>query len=590
MGNGEAEGRSTSDDMDVRATACPLRTSPSAAALLPLSCVADTTDPMLDSGRDQTASNGIPASRKRSHCASVVSDFVSKLFSAISGAHFKDQIRWSELGDSFIVVDQCAFARDVMPVMFSHTNYQSFVRQLNKYGFHKLKTGDAKMGSTGAMTAEFQHVSFLRDHPELLGEITRKKNVVRKLEPEVATGVGLALYSANTSASPHISDTQIQRTSPISLTTWESVSLVSNSSNIPGTQNSFVNVMESRFNQLAEMQASANINYSRASQECEAFRRELNYLKNAVVRQDLLMEHFTNIVSATMKRESKLQLLKEFQNALRREMPPHLASSTPATLHSQPSSSHLPTPFVSASPNSFDFSHPHFAPKPPLSFVKSGLLLSPNFTNSLTPFDASDFKTTVTPRRAPPTQQPHEHHYNYDSSISFNMCLPQSGPLPPRPNETVLTQIAVNTNLARSDSANSLHESHQRVKQSYRAFIISDDLPTRHALRLELNALNVSCEIIADQQSLRNICSRQMALSNQSCVLFLDHDSCTFNIPATAKAIREMNPTVNLMLMAARPNDVDFRFYKSVGLIECLGKPVSSLGLRHVFEKAQIWL
>ncbi|KAJ3230562.1 stress-responsive transcription factor hsf1, partial [Chytriomyces hyalinus] len=205
MGNGEAEGPSTYEDMDQRVTACPLRTSPSAAALLPLSGVVNPTDPGLDSGRDQAASNGMPASRKRSHCAAVVSDFVSKLFSAISGAQFKNQIKWSEAGDSFIVVDQFEFAREVMPVLFSHTNYQSFVRQLNKYGFHKLKAGDVKMGSTGAMSAEFQHASFLRDHPELLGEITRKKNVSRKLEPEVASGVGRALFSATTSASPHIS-------------------------------------------------------------------------------------------------------------------------------------------------------------------------------------------------------------------------------------------------------------------------------------------------------------------------------------------------------------------------------------------------
>ncbi|TPX68302.1 hypothetical protein CcCBS67573_g07215 [Chytriomyces confervae] len=590
MGNGEAEGPSTYEDMDVRVTACPLRTSPSAAALLPLSGVVDPTDPGLDSGRDQAASNGIPASRKRSQCAAVVSDFVSKLFSAISGSQFKNQIRWSEAGDSFIVVDQFEFAREVMPVLFSHTNYQSFVRQLNKYGFHKLKTGDVKMGSTGGMTAEFQHASFLRDHPELLGEITRKKNVSRKLEPEVASGVGRALFSATTSASPHISGTQIQRTSPTTLTTWEAEHPVPAFSSIPSaTTSSFVNVMESRFNQLAEMQVSANINYSRASKECEAFQRELNYLKNAVVRQDLLMEHLTNIVSATMEKESKLQVLKEFQNALRKEIPPFLASSKPASLDSQPSSSHLPTPLNSAAPNSFDFSHLHFAPKPPLSFVKSGHLLPPNFTNTLTPFDAPDCMTTATSRRAPPTHQTHEHHYNYDASISFNTYLPQAGMLPQRATEKVLSHIAVNTNLERSSSASSLHEP-RHVKQSYRAFIISDDVATRHALLLELNALSVPCEIIADQQSLRSICSQQLALYNHFCILFLDHDSCMLNIPATAKVIRQMNPAVNLMLMAARPNDVDFRFYKSVGLSECLGKPVSSLGLRHVFEKAQIWL
>ncbi|KAI8828379.1 hypothetical protein BJ741DRAFT_426463 [Chytriomyces cf. hyalinus JEL632] len=189
MGNGGAEGTSTCEGKDVRDTASPPQTTgPSAGALL--SCVdPGSADRGLDLGTDQTASNDIPASRKRSFCA-VVSDFVSKLFSAISGDHFKNQIRWSEAGDSFIAMDQFAFAREVMHRLFSHTNYQSFVRQLNKYGFHKLKMGDLKIGSMGAMTAEFQHASFLRGHPEFLGEITRKKNVVRKLEPDAACGSG----------------------------------------------------------------------------------------------------------------------------------------------------------------------------------------------------------------------------------------------------------------------------------------------------------------------------------------------------------------------------------------------------------------
>ncbi|KAI8831518.1 hypothetical protein BJ741DRAFT_667844 [Chytriomyces cf. hyalinus JEL632] len=598
MGNGEAEGTNTCESKEVRDTASPPQTTGTSAGAL-LSCVdPGSSDRGLDLDTDQTASIGIPNSRKRSHCA-VVSDFVSKLFSAISGDHFKNQIRWSEAGDSFIVMDQFAFAREVMPRLFSHTNYQSFVRQLNKYGFHKLKTGDPKIGSMGAMTAEFQHASFLRGHPEFLGEITRKKNVVRKLEPDAACGSGQVMTSA---PPPLVVDTRMQRISPTPSTTWEGARLASSSSNMPDSAASFVDVMEIRFNQLVEMQARANINYSRAAQECAAFQMELNHLKNAVVQQDLLMEHLTNIVSGTMKRETKVQVLKQFQSALSREKfvgssdsfaaLPLLAPNKSATLHAQPSSSHLPTPFISDAPNSFDFSHPHIAPKPSSSFVRSSHFLPSSFQNASAPFDTMDFMTTAhhpTSRRAPPTQHTRQHHYNYEAPISFNMNLQQTAPLPIRANEKVLSQIAVNANLERSSSISSLHGPHH-VKQTYRAFIISDDIPTRNALFLELNALNMSCEIIANQQSLRGVCSHQPAVYNQSCIMFLDHDSCMFDVPAAAKVIREMNPTVNLMLLSARPDNIDFRLYRSVGLSECLGKPVTSLGLRHVFEKAQIWL
>ena len=46
-------------------------------------------------------------------------------------------IRWSQNGDSFIVLDEEEFARTLIPELFKHANYASFVRQLNMYGFHK---------------------------------------------------------------------------------------------------------------------------------------------------------------------------------------------------------------------------------------------------------------------------------------------------------------------------------------------------------------------------------------------------------------------------------------------------------------------
>lgn len=46
-------------------------------------------------------------------------------------------IRWSDDGRSFIVVDEDEFAKNLIPELFKHNNYASFVRQLNMYGFHK---------------------------------------------------------------------------------------------------------------------------------------------------------------------------------------------------------------------------------------------------------------------------------------------------------------------------------------------------------------------------------------------------------------------------------------------------------------------
>jgi len=46
---------------------------------------------------------------------------------------------WSAKGDSFLIKDPDRFAQMVIPQYFSHNNFSSFVRQLNFYGFRKVK-------------------------------------------------------------------------------------------------------------------------------------------------------------------------------------------------------------------------------------------------------------------------------------------------------------------------------------------------------------------------------------------------------------------------------------------------------------------
>jgi len=51
-------------------------------------------------------------------------------------------VSWGPKGDSFVVKDMNEFTKSVLPRIFKHSNFASFVRQLNKYDFHKVKNSD----------------------------------------------------------------------------------------------------------------------------------------------------------------------------------------------------------------------------------------------------------------------------------------------------------------------------------------------------------------------------------------------------------------------------------------------------------------
>ncbi|KAI0697311.1 HSF-type DNA-binding-domain-containing protein [Cerioporus squamosus] len=67
------------------------------------------------------------------------SDFVKKLYKMLEDASFADVVSWGPHGDCFVVKDMNEFTKTILPRMFKHSNFASFVRQLNKYDFHKVR-------------------------------------------------------------------------------------------------------------------------------------------------------------------------------------------------------------------------------------------------------------------------------------------------------------------------------------------------------------------------------------------------------------------------------------------------------------------
>lgn len=78
------------------------------------------------------------------------------------------------------MVDEEEFAKKLIPELFKHNNYASFVRQLNMYGFHKrVGLSDNSMRASerkNKSPSEYSNPYFRRGHPNLLWLITKPKS------------------------------------------------------------------------------------------------------------------------------------------------------------------------------------------------------------------------------------------------------------------------------------------------------------------------------------------------------------------------------------------------------------------------------
>ncbi|KAJ5679714.1 hypothetical protein N7462_007958 [Penicillium macrosclerotiorum] len=126
----------------------------------------------MDGG--QTSSNPAPAGNS--------SDFVRKLYKMLEDPSYASIVRWGDEGDSFVVLECEKFTKTILPKHFKHSNFASFVRQLNKYDFHKVRQNNEESGQSpyGQNAWEFKHPEFRANSKESLDNIRRKAPAPRK--------------------------------------------------------------------------------------------------------------------------------------------------------------------------------------------------------------------------------------------------------------------------------------------------------------------------------------------------------------------------------------------------------------------------
>ncbi|KAF9990622.1 hypothetical protein BGZ75_000820 [Mortierella antarctica] len=109
----------------------------------------------------------------------VRSMFVDKLFKMVEDPAIQHLISWAKEGDMFYVYNCIKLSDTILPKFFKHNNWQSFVRQLNMYGFHKIYRYDREESNMNRKNPEtqrwqFYHPHFQRDFPHLRKNIKRK--------------------------------------------------------------------------------------------------------------------------------------------------------------------------------------------------------------------------------------------------------------------------------------------------------------------------------------------------------------------------------------------------------------------------------
>ncbi|RHY13649.1 hypothetical protein DYB30_000382 [Aphanomyces astaci] len=107
-------------------------------------------------------------------------------------------IAWSADGTSIQILDMVSIAHTILPKYFKHSNYASFQRQLNYFGFRKWTKSQTTI-------CTFSHPEFLRHRPDRMARIKRKNRPDRM---------------GTTRHKPPLAATAPSSTSPFPTTSW----------------------------------------------------------------------------------------------------------------------------------------------------------------------------------------------------------------------------------------------------------------------------------------------------------------------------------------------------------------------------------
>ncbi|KAL3819943.1 hypothetical protein ACJIZ3_005848 [Penstemon smallii] len=101
--------------------------------------------------------------------------FLEKTYEMVENEEIKSLVSWSSSGTSIIIWNHNTFAATVLTKYFGSSNFQSFVCQLNSYGFKKIS----------CMRWEFKNEYFRKGQRHLLQNIKRRTKIPKRKASEI---------------------------------------------------------------------------------------------------------------------------------------------------------------------------------------------------------------------------------------------------------------------------------------------------------------------------------------------------------------------------------------------------------------------